>query len=263
MIFLKLGGSLITDKATAETPRPATLVRLAGEIRAALLADPSLRLLVGHGSGSFGHQVAAKYGTHRGASSEADWRGFAEVWKVANRLHRLVVDALLEADVLAVSFPPSASAVCRDGEIRSMAVEPIRLALQAGLVPVVAGDVAFDWARGSTIVSTERVFAYLARELQPTRLLLAGVEAGVYADFPSATRVLPVITEKDLSGATLGEAMATDVTGGMADKVRQALAVAHSLPAIEIRIFSGAEPGNVCRALAGEALGTSVRPMIA
>ena len=49
MIFLKLGGSLITDKTGVEAARPAVLARLAAEIAAARAAQPGLPLLIGHG----------------------------------------------------------------------------------------------------------------------------------------------------------------------------------------------------------------------
>jgi isopentenyl phosphate kinase len=146
MIFLKLGGSLITDKSKPEAPRLVALRRLAGEIAEALQASPDLRVLIGHGSGSFGHQAAARHSTHKGAASPRAWRGFAEVWAAAGRLDRLVVDALREADLPVVAFPPSASAICESGQILEMAVEPIERAFEAGLLPVVAGDVAFDRA---------------------------------------------------------------------------------------------------------------------
>jgi isopentenyl phosphate kinase len=52
--FLKLGGSLITDKNEAHTHRPDVLARLGREIAAALEQDPSIKVVLGHGSGSFG-----------------------------------------------------------------------------------------------------------------------------------------------------------------------------------------------------------------
>ena len=58
LIFLKLGGSLLTDKTRPQALRPDVLGRLAGEIAAALAARPALWLLIGHGSGSFGHVAA-------------------------------------------------------------------------------------------------------------------------------------------------------------------------------------------------------------
>jgi len=259
MIFLKLGGSLITDKARAQFARLDVLRRLAGEIAEARKRLPEVRLLVGHGSGSFGHFVATRTKTHLGATTQEDWEGFAEVWASANRLNRLVVDSLAEAGVPVVSFPPSASALCDEGSITDLAFEPIQRALNAGLIPVIQGDAAFDRAQGSTIVSTEKVMSFLAHRLCPSRLLLAGIEEGVYRDFPSSREVLPVVTENDLERIGLRGSHARDVTGGMADKVVQALALAASLPDLEIRIFSGEVPGQVLSALVGGAPGSLVR----
>ncbi len=259
MIFLKLGGSLITDKAIPETPRLETLARLAEEVALAAERLPPGALVIGHGSGSFGHTAASRYGTHSGAHTREDWHGFAEVWSAANRLNRIVVDAFRKVGLPAISLPPSASAICDEGEIQQMAVEPIRKAVEAGLLPVLQGDVAFDLAHGSAIISTEQVFSFLAAHLQPERLLLAGLEPGVFRDFERKNDILPILTAADLDELGLMGSGGVDVTGGMADKVQRALELARSYPALEIRIFSGAVEGNLLRALRGEAIGTLVR----
>lgn len=258
MIFLKLGGSLITDKAVREQAEREVIHRLAQEIHEALLAKPETRLLIGHGSGSFGHPAAAQFGTVGGAASSEDWRGFAEVWSAANRLHRIVLDSLADTGVSVLSFPPSAYAIAERGEIVEMAIEPIRRALQAGLLPLVQGDVAFDRARGATILSTEKVLTHLAAELRPERILLAGSEEGVYRDYPTRTQLLPELTQAMLPEIRLESAEATDVTGGMEHKVQEAFKLAHADPRAEVRIFSGAAPGSVQAALLGYELGTRI-----
>ena len=53
-IFLKLGGSLITDKDKPYTARTQVIADIAKEIVAARKTDPDMELLIGHGSGSFG-----------------------------------------------------------------------------------------------------------------------------------------------------------------------------------------------------------------
>ncbi len=258
VIFLKLGGSLITEKNRAETARVDVLRRLSNEIAAARRADPELRLLVGHGSGSFGHAVASRTRTHLGASSPEDWLGFAEVWRSANRLNRIVVDALAEAGLPVISFPPSASAAARSGDLTSLAVEPIKLALQRNLVPLVQGDVAFDAARGACIVSTERVFSWLAPRLRPRRILLAGADPGVFSDFPANQDLMPTVSQGPLTTGALGGSSALDVTGGMADKVRSALDWVRLDPQLDVRIFSGEAAGQVEQALLGGQPGTRV-----
>lgn len=260
MIFLKLGGSLITDKSQPGTPRLEVLARLAQEIAQARSERPTSRLLLGHGSGSFGHPQALRYGTHTGAHTPQDWIGFQQVWWAAHRLHWLVLDALTEAEVPAISLPPSASAICENGTIVELAAEPVSRSLDAGLVPVVLGDVAYDRRRGSSIVSTEQVMAYLAGALRPRRILLAGLEDGVYASYPQKDRLLTELRSADLEGLSIGDSGETDVTGGMLDKVRWSLSLAEAEGGPqEVRIFSGATPGNVRRALLGEALGTRIK----
>jgi isopentenyl phosphate kinase len=257
-LFLKLGGSLITDKHTPRTPRVETLARLMGEIVSALSAQPEMQMVLGHGSGSFGHAEAKKYGTRLGVHSAEEWRGFAEVQAAAGALNQLVQEAARAAGLPIVNFPPSASAVCRDGVIRSLAVEPIQHALEHGLVPLVFGDVAVDETWGGTIVSTEDVFCHLALHLRPSRILLAGIEPGVLAHWPGG-EIVPTITPETPLGQ-IGGSHAADVTGGMASKVREMLALVKELPELAVSIFSGEEPGRVRAALEGQRVpGTSIR----
>ena len=242
MIFLKLGGSLITDKTGVEQVRADVLARLADEIGAAWTELPSL--VLGHGSGSFGHVAGAKYGTRQGVATPAQWLGFAQVSAAAARLNRLVVEALLAAGVPALTIQPSASARCRDGVITHLANHTVKNALEAGLLPVVYGDVAFDEGRGGTIISTEEVMDYLAQEIRPSWLLLAGETEGVYDE---AGQLIPAITPANFAAIrpALGGSRGTDVTGGMAGKVEAMLRLVENQPGLTIRIFSGLEPGNL------------------
>lgn len=258
MILLKLGGSLITDKAKPLTARSEVIQRLAQEIAEARRQKPGLELVLGHGSGSFGHHVAARHGTQQGAQNEAQWKGFIEVWAAAQALNHIVLEALLESGLPGITFSPSASAICRDGELVDLAIEPLRHALKAQLVPVVHGDVAFDQQRGASILSTEDVFIFLAQHLIPARALLAGIEAGVFAEYPTDDAPLDLISESDLERITWNAIQVADVTGGMEDKVRKALALSRTSPATEVRIFSGLKPGSLTAALLGSEPGTRI-----
>jgi isopentenyl phosphate kinase len=244
LVFVKLGGSVITDKTRAETPRPEVIARLAGEVAAAREQAPGLRLVLGHGSGSFGHTVARRYGTREGVHGAEAWRGFAEVAAVAARLNRIVVDAFQEAGVPVWSLQPSASARCEAGDLEWMEVAPVEQALAHGLVPVLYGDVALDRRQGGTIISTEQIFAYLARHIPPARMILVGTVDGVFeADpwrEPSAKRI-PEISAANWESvrALLGGSHGTDVTGGMLAKVEQMVALTRQMPDLEVHLISG------------------------
>jgi len=273
LVFLKLGGSLITDKLQPHTPRLKILKDLATQISAARHSDPGLLLLLGHGSGSFGHVVAKKHKTREGlapilpsqpSSRERKkyWHGFSEVWHEANALNQIVMNTLREADIPAMAMPPSASVVALDGQVGTWNLDPLKRALSKGIVPVVYGDVVFDEVRGGTILSTEDLFMYLAREMRPQQILLAGLEDGVYADFPARKHQAKSITPRSFSEmqSSLGDAEGTDVTGGMQSKVQQMLELVNSTSGLTIQIFSGKNSGNLTKVLSGEKLGTMIGP---
>jgi len=144
--------------------------------------------------------------------------------------------------------------------VASWNLDPLRHAIDRHLLPVINGDVVFDTALGGTILSTEDLFAYLAGQLHPAQVLLAGNEPGVWGDYPQNSQLLPEITPLSFRqiGRGLGGSAATDVTGGMADKVLKVIAMVEASPGTSAAIFSGEVPGNVLRALLGEPLGTRV-----
>jgi isopentenyl phosphate kinase len=260
LYFLKLGGSLITEKEKPHTARFEVLDRLAQEIAEARRRGCGRRLILGHGSGSFGHVPASRYGTRRGVRSSEEWAGFSRVWQEAASLNRLVMEAMQRAEIPAVAFPPSAALVAQDGSPQSWELGPLQMALKAGLLPVVYGDVVFDTRLGGTILSTEELFEHLARLLQPRYILLAGIEPGVWADYPICSQVLDEIDPqflKEGSKSLQGSAF-TDVTGGMRSKVRQSLNLVQAVPELQVWIFSGLEPGSVYRALCGQRTGTLI-----
>jgi isopentenyl phosphate kinase len=256
VIFLKLGGSLITDKNSARTARPDTIRRLAEEIAQARKAAPGLRLVLGHGSGSFGHMEAKRYGTVEGVRTAEDWRGFAVVWAAADQLNRIVTDTLAACGVPAVRIAPSSCAILEDGRLAEMPVAPAVAAIDAGLVPVVYGDAVFDRTRGGGIASTEMVFAHLARSLHPRWILLAGIERGVFEDYPARKTLLPRIRTGEWESArrSIEGSAHTDVTGGMLSKVEEMMALVLREDNLQALVFSGEVEGNVRRALSGEAV---------
>ncbi len=269
LIFLKLGGSVITDKTVPYSARLDSLERLAGEIRSAMAVLPGLQLVIGHGSGSFGHYAVKEslaphpYPPPAGAGLEAArdfWRGFAEVWYRASQLNRLVVEALHNAGLPVLSFAPSATASAERGAIKAWDTAPIKKALEAGLVPVIFGDIAFDPVNGGTILSTEMLMFRLTRELRPKSILLAGLEAAVWADFPARQQRVEKITPSSFAALAegIGRSHGTDVTGGMRSKVEEMVQLVQQIPELTVQIFSGEEVGNVEAALRGRILGTLI-----
>lgn len=255
VVLLKLGGSLITEKSRRETARPGVIARLAGEVARAAGRMPE-RIVLGHGSGSFGHVAAKEHGIAGGLRSPGQLPGISLTQERAAALHREVMSALAAAGLAPFSIAPSSCFVFAGGRPAELADEPLRLALDGGLLPVVYGDVVMDREQGVAIASTERVLVALARKLPVRRVLWLGETDGVY-DADGET--LPHLSADRFEEAcrAIGSPAGTDVTGGMRHRVETALELARL--GIRSTIFNGLTPGLLERALLGEAVpGTEI-----
>ena len=261
-VFVKLGGSILTDKNAPEALVTATLHEVARTLAAIRREQPDLTLLVGHGGGSFGHYWAEKYATATGIHGPESWWGVARVADAMARLNRAVVAALLEVGIPALGVQPSASAQASGGRITAIGHAQFSALLAGGIVPVVYGDVLLDTVQGCTIASTETIFAALVPHLQPRRIVLVGEEA-VYDADPRHTPGARPIAQIDATNyaavlAELGGSHGVDVTGGMRAKVESMWALASAAPELEIAICG---PTALAAALRGDSLanGTLIR----
>ena len=262
-VFLKLGGSLITDKS-GDRVFHGDVVRAIGEEIGSAMRERPMRLLLGHGAGCFGHVVADRYRVREGLAGGGGWPAYAATRRGVMQLNGLVLEALNDAGLQPVAVQPSASAMARGGELASMEFGVIRQLLQQGQIPMVFGDAVLDEERGFTIASTEAIFAYLAPQLSPRRIILACDVDGVFDRDPhthdDATRI-GTVDSTNLAKVleTLGQGSGADVTGGMAGKVRAAHDLAWQCFETEIRIVSGLVADRVREALLGRGGGTRIR----
>lgn len=261
LIFLKLGGSVITNKDQTNTPDLQRIDDIAHAIKQAMDQDPSLNLLIGHGSGSFGHHAAKKYGTRNGITSQEGWRGFAEVSLRARELNQIVMERLNYNGINALSISPFSGVHSENSRITTWDTSIISDCLNHGLVPVIYGDVIMDHRLGGTILSTEELFAFLALQLQPQNILLAGFEEGIWKDFPQNTQLVREFQPTDFSRlqTEIKGSGSPDVTGGMLSKVQTMISIMKKLPTLEVQIFSGQNAGNIYDVLLGNHKGTLIR----
>lgn len=252
LILIKLGGSLITDKHKAFTAKEDVILRLAKEIKTSL-KDIEGDLIVGHGSGSFGHIVAAKYKTQEGIINKDSIKGFPLVADAARKINVIVMNNLLKVGLNAVSFSPLSFIYTNNQKEDDSFVKPIKKALEIGLIPVIYGDVIMDQERGFCIYSGEKSLNLIAEKMKSfynkIKVIYCGETDGVYDE---KGKTIKEITSKNFSSVekALGGSSGVDVTGGMIHKVKEALEIASDLNA-ETQIVNATKNNVLVKAILG------------
>ncbi len=246
MLLVKLGGSVLTDKARLRTPRKAAIARLTKELVG--LGDD---LLVVHGAGSFGHVLARRYAL-KGPAAPGKAKGAATVQRDVRALDDLVVGGLLRAGLSPVVLPPSALLSLDDGRVVSFDVAPFKDYVGQGFTPVTFGDVVRDRARGVAVCSGDVLMLELAKAFHPRCVVFAVDVDGLYTADPRThddARLLLAVSQEDLPLIDFGPAKGADVTGGIEAKVRRMLEIASH--ADECIIVNGNVKNRVRDALRG------------
>lgn len=253
IIPIKLGGSVITDKSKPFYAKEKVIARLGREISQAQ-EQLKAKLIIGHGSGSFGHVVATKYKTHQGLIKKDSLKGLSETADAASRINRIVTKNLKMQGLNVISFAPASFIISRGGKLAKFFPEPIVLCLKVGGIPVVYGDVVMDSVKGFTIFSAEKVIEALVKGLagsyKVVKIIQCGATDGVY---DNQGKTIPRITPsifKQLK-AQIGGSLDSDVTGGMYHKVKESLKIASKF-GVETQIISGKRHWHLKEAILGK-----------
>src|SRR5712664_4280279 len=225
LTVLKLGGSAITDKARECTPDIPTIQNVADQLR-----DYDRPLLLIHGGGSYAHPFVAKSGLGKGLLDRSQLRSISETEFYLGQLTRIICASLLLRGKRPVPFHPMSFVTFDNGKVNRMLLDPIRKALQAGLIPLLHGDLVFDESRGVGVLSGDRIASLIGSRLGVSRVLFGCDVDGVYSanpkSFPNATLIPDVTSEDFRSVLSASRSPSTDATGGMGEKVKQAVRLA-------------------------------------
>lgn len=218
-IFLKIGGSFITDKTIANSFK-AKRVQLIARAIVRALTECEIELLLAHGAGSFGHIKAKEFDAQDGIHPIHDWRAFYEIRNDMIRMNQQFIQICNKEGLFPITVQPSAIITSSGGKIGAIDCSAITYLMQFNQIPVVHGDIVVDSVQGFTIASTEDILAALAEQFYFDRVLMVSDVAGV---LDVQRKVIPEINESNYHDIMhhLGSARGADVTGGMRNKVSQ------------------------------------------
>jgi isopentenyl phosphate kinase len=236
MILLKIGGSVLTDKARPNTVRKDIVRMVAQQIADAKAGD----LVLVHGAGSFGHPQAATY-LYKG-------RSVSDVWKThraVSSLNTLFINELHSRSVPALPIHPLDSITLNAGRIAYFDMTVLHLMLQNGTIPVLHGDIVIDSADGFNILSGDQIITYLAQRMQPEKIGIGTDVDGIMYKGEKIAHLNASEFEnyrEDIVGSSV-----VDVTGGMLRKVSELVEIAKA--GIQSEIFNATREGNITKFL--------------
>lgn len=248
-VVLKLGGSLITEKDRPETLDGPALDAACDAIAAAHSDGAVERLVIVHGGGSFGHHHASEHGVSTTTGTH-DAGAVMDIHGAMTTLNQFVLSRLHTRDVPAVPVHPLSVAARPDGPTGELDLPCSATAtlLAEGFVPVLHGDGVATAGEGVTVVSGDELVTELATQLSARRVGVCSTVPGVLDSTSGAGRVIPSIDSFEAVADVLGASDATDVSGGMAGKVQELLALdapAYVFGADELSSFlRGSDPGT-------------------
>ena len=220
IVLVKIGGSSITDKNTPYKLRKNVIKRLAKDISKSKVTG----MIIAHGSGSFGHVSAIKYGGAKGYKSLV---GVSKVFYDAGRINEIMIDALISEGIPAVSVRPRGFILAKSGKVENSFFEIIDEMLKQKLVPVICGDVILDKNWKTTIFSGEKSLNLLAKYLVKKKygiksVIQVGETEGFLDEFG---KTVPEINSKNWKKIkkNIYKTRKIDVTGGIKHKIEEAL----------------------------------------
>lgn len=225
VVFIKLGGSLITDKNKPYIARVEVIQKIVQELKEVIPANPDTQFILGNGAGSFGHYPMVKYNLKEGIKTPDQVFGFCEVQDGVARLNRIVMGELLKQQIAACTLSPSSIYTSSQGKVATSYFESFLGFLNLGIIPVVYGDPIYDNTKGCHVFSTEYIFEILIEELIKRNYVVAKVIHLTVVDgvLDTEGNIISTITPANFEEVKshLYKTEGFDITGGMLHKIEK------------------------------------------
>lgn len=222
---MKIGGSIATDPGATDRVHGSRIRALAAVVVDAIDAGRvGPGVVIVHGTGHVGKPAAIQHGFHRTGRLEAARRNIALAIKndLAD-LNTRVTAHLLAAGLPAVAIHAEDALPVEAGRTPTA---PHRLidAIDAGLVPVLYGDMVQAQHGAWRVLSSDEIIVHLADLLRPRiTAFLSDVDGVLAIDRETGREVLLTeLTPKDDDRVAKRASDERDVSGGMSAKIETA-----------------------------------------
>jgi isopentenyl phosphate kinase len=228
--ILKLGGSLLTDKAIPYKVREGILDSIALEVAECMDLGLIEQLLLIHGVGSFGHPPVIEYKLYEGFKDVNQLFNLSKTQSIVSKLRSMIVDSFIKAGIPVNLMYTSSMLVKKEGKIATFAFDALKGFLSLGMVPLIGGDIVYDEDIGFSVYGGDLFATHITRELGAHQLIFASDVEGVYDRDPklhSDAEMIKEISINTIEGIVQGMEGSnnTDITGRMKGKLLSIVAI--------------------------------------
>ena len=234
MILIKLGGSIITNKEKALSPRKKTIENIVKNLKK--IDEP---IIIVHGGGSYGHYWSVKYDMHT-KERKYDLRGVSIVKNSMIELNKIILDSMIKNRLSPYCLPPTD--FMTGNKPITKKVKEIEKIAKSGMIPVTFGDALWYGQNKTYILSGDKIMTHLAKILKPKLTIFALNEDGLYSDLKSKKLIEELKGEQPLISENK-----MDVTGGMTRKVEEATKIAKM--GLKVFFVNGNKPERIVKAV--------------
>ena len=258
LYILKIGGSVATFKDEAGgSVRLELLEKIALAIKK-IQAKKDFSLVLVHGAGSVGHNLARKHELDKGTNGDKKKLQNALFTCVANQeMDNMIAKIFLFNGIKAFPVHTASTIIQKNKKISYCNTEIIKQILEKDCVPVLYGEMVMDFDLEMSVCSGDAIVAYLAKHLGAQKIFFASDIDGVFDKDPYFNKDAKLIEKTKLSEIfnddkiEITHSHNVDVTGGMLGKIRSLEAeCGNALQTIEI--FNGLKEENYEKIFSGK-----------
>ena len=235
--------------------RRSLIKKIASSIKSAK-EKKKFNLILLHGAGAAGHQLARKYGLKDGTAKNGNkWRGALLSRVVNQKLNTAITEIFVSKGLRVVPVHTASIVLQKNKKIIRFDTALVKEALRQKCFPLLYGDMVFDTALGMSICSGDALVPYLAKKLNAPKIFFASDINGIYTKDPYINKNAKLIKEITLQGITrdvqLSKSHNVDVTGGLLGKMEE-LQTLRGASLKTVEIFNGLREKNYKKILLGE-----------
>jgi isopentenyl phosphate kinase len=218
LVTIKLGGSIITDKAHFKTPNKENIDKLCSILGKKY--KKGIKFIVIHGAGSYAHIPSKEYDLANGIKNEEGKLNFSKVHLYCDELSNLIIESLIKHGMPAVSFHPATFVIQKNKEPLEIYDKMILRYLNLNYVPVSHGDVVLDENINTSIISGDALMDHFGK-ISDKLIFVSDVD-GLLTSLDGNGKVIDIVNEENINEVLklVSGSSHTDVTGGMGGKIK-------------------------------------------